>query len=74
MLKRIRRNTVDNKKIISVLPVLSQPRYAKRIEMLKNAGFKVEAVAFEREYHRGRSPDCQIKILDKVRNTSSIEE
>ena len=52
----------NNIKILSVLPVLGQPRYSKRITMLQELGFNVEVVTFERDYHRGRIPNCDIKI------------
>lgn len=52
--------------ILSILPVLGHPRHAKRIAMLKKSGFNIEAVAFERDYHKGRLPDCPVKILGKI--------
>ena len=36
--------------------------------MLQNEGFQVEAVAFERDYHRGRLPNCNVTFLGKVKN------
>lgn len=36
--------------------------------MLQNEGFQVEAVAFERDYHRGRLPNCNVTFLGKLRN------
>jgi|LauGreDrversion4_2_1035121.scaffolds.fasta_scaffold15129_4 succinoglycan biosynthesis protein ExoL len=53
-------------KVLAVLPVLGQPRDAKRIEMLKQAGFEVRAAAFERPYHRGRLPDCEVVVLGSI--------
>ncbi len=53
-------------KILSVLPVLGQPRDSKRIGMLKKLGFEVRVLAFERKYHKGRLPDCEIKSLGKI--------
>ena len=53
-------------RILSVLPVLGHPRDSKRIAMLKQAGFSVEAVAFERNYHTGRLPNCPIEILGMI--------
>jgi succinoglycan biosynthesis protein ExoL len=57
---------IDNLKVLSVLPVLGQPRHAKRITMLQQAGFSVEAVALERDYHIGRLPDCPVERLGKI--------
>lgn len=57
---------LDNLRILSVLPVLGQPRHSKRIAMLKQADFVVEAVAFERDYHSGRLPDCPVEYLSKI--------
>lgn len=34
--------------------------------MLQGSGFNVEVVAFERDYHKGRLPDCNIKSLGKI--------
>jgi succinoglycan biosynthesis protein ExoL len=53
-------------KVLVVLPVLGQPRHAKRVEMLKEAGFDVTVAAFERDYHKGRLPDAPIIRLGKV--------
>ncbi|MFM1916705.1 MAG: hypothetical protein RJB01_220 [Actinomycetota bacterium] len=53
-------------KVLAVLPVLGQPRHAKRIEMLKQAGFEVRAAAFERPYHKGRLPKCELVVLGTI--------
>lgn len=53
-------------RIICFLPVLGQPRHAKRISMLQQSDFNVEAVAFDRDYHKGRLPDCPVKLLGKI--------
>ncbi len=57
---------LDNLRVLSVLPVLGHPRDSKRIAMLKQAGFAVEAVAFERDYHSGRMPDCPVDSLGEI--------
>ena len=57
---------LDDLRVLSVLPVLGHPRHSKRIAMLKQAGFVVEAVAFERDYHTGRLPDCPVERLSKI--------
>ena len=59
-------------KVLFVLPVLGQPRDAKRIAMLQRAGFTVEAAAFDRTYHRGRLPDCAVEILAKIEHKRYI--
>lgn len=53
-------------RVLSVLPVLGHPRDSKRIAMLQEAGFSVEAVAFERDYHAGRMPLCPVETLGKI--------
>lgn len=52
--------------ILSALPLVGHPRDAKRITMLKQAGFRVEAVAFNRPYHTGRLPDCRVEPLGEI--------
>ena len=49
--------------IIAVLPLVGKPRHSKRITMLQEAGFEVEAAAFERDYCKGRLPDCPVECL-----------
>jgi succinoglycan biosynthesis protein ExoL len=53
-------------KILAVLPVLGQPRHAKRLDTLKSMGFDLEVAAFQREYHNGRRPDCEVNIIGKA--------
>lgn len=53
-------------KVLVALPVLGQPRHSKRVDMLKEAGFEVEVAAFERDYHRGRVPNCPVTSLGKI--------
>lgn len=57
---------IEKKRILSVLPLLGHPRHSKRISMLQQMGFEVEAVAFERDYHKGRMPDCKVEYLCKI--------
>lgn len=49
-----------------LMPVLGQPRYAKRISMLQAEGVGANALYFERDYHSGRLPTCSISGLGKV--------
>jgi succinoglycan biosynthesis protein ExoL len=53
-------------KVLSLLPVLGQPRDSKRISMLCELGYVVKVIAFERDYHSGRLPDVPIFILGKI--------
>lgn len=64
---------IDSLQILSVLPILGQPRDSKRIAMLQEAGFTVEAVAFERDYHTGRMPDCKVELLGKIAHGHYLE-
>ena len=57
---------IDILKILSVLPLLGHPRHSKRIAMLQKAGFMVEAIAFERNYHTSRMPNCPVERLSKI--------
>ena len=53
-------------RVLSVLQVLGHPRDSKRIAMLKEAGFAVRALVFERDYHAGRMPDCELQLLGRA--------
>ena len=55
-------------KILFFLQVIGHPRDSKRIKMLQDQGFYVEAIAFERDYHKGRQPTCKIKSLGKIQH------
>ena len=50
-------------KVLCVLPATYHPRFARRIDMIREIGFEVEAIAFERDYIGGRSPNCEIELL-----------
>ncbi len=41
-------------KITFLLPLVSQPRFHKRIAALKELGAKIEIIAFERDYYPGK--------------------
>lgn len=56
------------KRILFILPATGQPRYAKRIDSLKKLGFFVEALSFKREYHKGRTPNCNITFLSTIKS------
>jgi succinoglycan biosynthesis protein ExoL len=53
-------------KVLYVLPVIGHPRDSKRIAMLIDQGFHVEAVAFNRVYHNGREPNCNVVSIGKI--------
>jgi succinoglycan biosynthesis protein ExoL len=60
-------------KVLSALQLFGHPRDSKRIAMLKKAGFEVEAVAFEREKHDVRLPDCPVERLAKIQHGRYIQ-
>lgn len=53
-------------KILMVLPVLGQPRHAKRIDMLIDSGFDVEILAFDRDWPKGRMPKLPVHIIGHI--------
>ena len=53
-------------RILTVLPVLGQPRDSKRIEMLDSLGFDISVAAFNRAYHSGRVPNCPTQIIGTI--------
>ena len=58
----------NNLQVLFALQLVGQPRNSKRISMLQNAGFQVEAIAFERKYHKGRVPSCPVKIIGVLKH------
>ena len=50
-------------KVLCILPVTQAARIAKRVDMLNEAGFQVEAVGYERDHLGGRLPDCPLESL-----------
>ncbi len=52
-------------KVLCLLPHLSDSRIAQRIKMLQQAGFQVEAVAFENRHYPGPLPDCPVESLGR---------
>ena len=55
-------------KILCLLPRMQDPRIARRIDMLRQAGFQVNALAFERNERpgSGRRPACPTESLGKI--------
>ena len=54
---------MKSQRILCVLPLTHAARIAKRVDMLQEAGFQTEAVAFARDYVGGRAPDCPLELL-----------
>jgi succinoglycan biosynthesis protein ExoL len=55
-------------RILSALPILGHPRDSKRVSMLLESGFDVSVAAFQRDYHKGRMPDCETKVLAVIKH------
>jgi len=53
-------------RILMVLPVLGQPRHAKRIDMLIDSGFDVEILSFDRDWPKGRMPKVPVHIIGHI--------
>ena len=60
--------TTGGKKILFLMQVIGHPRDSKRIKMLQDAGYHVDAAAFERDYRGGRPPSCGVAILGKLQH------
>lgn len=58
--------TTSSIRILTVLPVLGQPRDSKRIDMLVSLGFDVSVAAFNRAYHSGRVPSRPTQIIGTI--------
>ena len=56
------------KSVLCLLPRLFDARISRRVDMLKQAGFRVEAVAFARDLDSGKAPDCPTTPLGRVRH------
>lgn len=54
---------MNPRRVLCILPVTQAARIAKRVDMHREAGFQVEAVAFERDHLGGRLPDCPVESL-----------
>ena len=52
--------------VLCLLPRLFDARISRRVDMLKQAGFKVEAVAFERHLDAGKAPGCPVTLLGRI--------
>lgn len=63
----------DQIKVLSLLQVLGHPRDSKRIAILQDENFDVEVLAFERDYHTGRMPNCKIQSLGRIQNRAYLK-
>jgi succinoglycan biosynthesis protein ExoL len=54
--------------ILCVFPVVGDTKDAKRVDILKKAGYRVTVVAFERDYYASRLPECKIITIGKIEN------
>ena len=50
-------------RVLCLLPRMNDSRIARRIDMLRESGCAVEALAFEREHDMGRAPGCPVGSL-----------
>ena len=55
-------------RVLCILPIAKDSRIARRVDMLKDAGFEVEAAAFYRDKDVGRIPDCRVEYLGHLRH------
>lgn len=53
-------------RVLCILPILTDARIAKRIDMLLKVGFQVEALSFERDQYLGRQPNCSVQSLGSI--------
>ena len=57
-----------NPKILSLLPKKVDTRIVRRVDLLKQAGFVVQATGFDRPHRGGRLPDCPVESLGYIRD------
>ena len=55
-------------KILCLLPNLHTSLHARRIDMLREGGYDVAALAFTRRSHRSRDLSCPVVVLDDIPN------
>lgn len=59
--------------VLCLLPRMRDTRISRRVGLLKRAGFKVEALAFERLQDPGTPPDCPVASLGCIRHRHYIK-
>ena len=55
-------------RVLCILPIGTDARISKRVDMLRQVGFRVEALGFERSHYLGRRPDCPFVELGDISN------
>lgn len=55
-------------RILCILPLMTHPTIATRIDMMRERGFQVEPVTYERDFFHGRAPDFPVTSLGRIRN------
>lgn len=57
----------DRKNVLVVMPVVGQPRFSKRIDMMLEYKHQVRVAAFERVFlDKGRQPNCEVTYLGRM--------
>lgn len=54
--------------ILCALRIIGDAKDSKRIAMFQKLGFEVKVIAFQREYHQGKLPNCEIINLGTIKN------
>ncbi len=60
-------------RILIALHIVGVVTDSKRISMLQEAGFEVEAIAFERDFHKGRQPSCPVRTVGRIEHGRYIQ-
>ncbi len=55
-------------RMLCILPISTDARIAKRIDMLRRVGLQVEALGFERKHYLGSRPNCPFAKLGNISN------
>lgn len=63
---KTRGNNIIN--VLMIMPVVGDPRETRRILMLQQQKFQIEAIAFRRDYYSGITPNCKISYLCRIAN------
>lgn len=59
---------MKSNKILCILPTMNDPRISLRVQMIQEAGFEVEAVAFANSHFLGRPLGCPVRSLGHLRS------
>lgn len=63
---------MKSSKILCLLPTMNDPRISLRVQMLQEAGFQVEAAAFENSHFLGRPLGCSVQSLGHLRSKTYL--